>query len=532
MAKAMNKQMEMFQDGGLEQDGGTVDPVSGNDVPVGSSQEEVRDDIPAQLSEGEFVFPADVVRFIGLEKLMIMRQEAKSGLKRMEDMGQMGNSEEATIPDDIPFSIDDLELEDEQVSASKGGAVKLQEGGMPEGVSFEEGQYIKDYSLPVHGPELEGFERPVDYEPKPTQEYKSPTVADVPVTEPTNPLPKFNVFVPPAADEYREYINDEGIIINVPYFRGNILPGYTLPVGFRLKETATEEEGITEDALLDITEPEQEDRESRIQREEEERKSRERSYDNVVKQIMEENKGLTIDEIKKKIKDGESTINIFGKKIKAPGFLFNEDDIESAYNRTLTGRDYQDELDTDYGDDSDKDRGTAFDANFKAKQEAEAQAKAEAEAAAYQKSRLIAKQKAEEEFAKKVAEEKALADAIKEAEKQSKIESAAQAIADRKKEAAKREAAAEANRKRIADEQAAKEAAKSRQQRLADEQERDQRQRERDAAQAERERDTRQQREEKSQSKREGGRGYVRAKGGIIERPKKKMKRGGLASKK
>mgnify|MGYP003312160438 CR=1 FL=1 len=62
--------MEMFQDGGLMDEGGTVDPVSGNDVPPGSTQEEVRDDIPAQLSEGEFVFPADVVRFIGLEKLM------------------------------------------------------------------------------------------------------------------------------------------------------------------------------------------------------------------------------------------------------------------------------------------------------------------------------------------------------------------------------------------------------------------------------------------------------------------------------
>ena len=37
----------MFDEGGLEQDGGTVDPVSGNDVPVGSTQEEVRDDIPA-----------------------------------------------------------------------------------------------------------------------------------------------------------------------------------------------------------------------------------------------------------------------------------------------------------------------------------------------------------------------------------------------------------------------------------------------------------------------------------------------------
>ena len=30
-----------------------VDPVSGNEVPPGSLPEEVRDDIPAMLSEGE-----------------------------------------------------------------------------------------------------------------------------------------------------------------------------------------------------------------------------------------------------------------------------------------------------------------------------------------------------------------------------------------------------------------------------------------------------------------------------------------------
>ena len=83
-------------DDDLKDDGMDVDPVSGNDVPPGSLAKEVRDDIPAQLSEGEFVFPADVVRYIGLEKLMMMRQEAKAGLKRMEDMGQMGNSDQAT----------------------------------------------------------------------------------------------------------------------------------------------------------------------------------------------------------------------------------------------------------------------------------------------------------------------------------------------------------------------------------------------------------------------------------------------------
>ena len=119
----MQKQMELFDEGGLLDEGGTVDPVSGNDVPPGSTQEEVRDDIPAQLSEGEFVFPADVVRFIGLEKLMQLRQEAKAGLARMEAMGQMGNSEEATIPDDIPFDIDDLEVDDDVLELQQGGVV-------------------------------------------------------------------------------------------------------------------------------------------------------------------------------------------------------------------------------------------------------------------------------------------------------------------------------------------------------------------------------------------------------------------------
>lgn len=96
---AMAKGGVLLEEGGMLQEGGTVDPVSGNEVPVGSMQEEVRDDIPAQLSEGEFVFPADVVRYIGLERLMQMRQAAKDGLAKMEDMGQMGNSEEATMSD-------------------------------------------------------------------------------------------------------------------------------------------------------------------------------------------------------------------------------------------------------------------------------------------------------------------------------------------------------------------------------------------------------------------------------------------------
>ena len=96
-----SQQLELF--GGLKDQGGTKDPVSGNDVPVGSTKKEVRDDIPAQLSEGEFVLPADVVRYHGLEKIMSLRDQAKQGLDKMEAMGQMGNSDEATLPDDTPF---------------------------------------------------------------------------------------------------------------------------------------------------------------------------------------------------------------------------------------------------------------------------------------------------------------------------------------------------------------------------------------------------------------------------------------------
>jgi hypothetical protein len=126
----MSQQMEMFDDGGLMDEGGTVDPVSGNDVPPGSTQEEVRDDIPAQLSEGEFVFPADVVRYFGLEKLMEMRQEAKMGLQRMDDMGQMGNSEEAIMPDNLPFDIDDIDMEDDnELEMAQGGVVHMANGG-------------------------------------------------------------------------------------------------------------------------------------------------------------------------------------------------------------------------------------------------------------------------------------------------------------------------------------------------------------------------------------------------------------------
>ena len=120
--------MMEYKEGGLNDQGGSVDPVSGNEVPPGALKEEVRDDIDARLSEGEFVFPADVVRYIGLEKLMMMRQQAKAGLARMEDMGQMSNADEAVMEDTVPASVFDMP-DDMDVPAIVIAELEMAEGG-------------------------------------------------------------------------------------------------------------------------------------------------------------------------------------------------------------------------------------------------------------------------------------------------------------------------------------------------------------------------------------------------------------------
>ena len=124
--------MMEYREGGLKDQGGSVDPVSGNEVPPGALKEEVRDDIDARLSEGEFVFPADVVRYIGLEKLMMMRQQAKVGLSRMEDMGQMSNADEAVMEDTVPASVFDMP-DDMDVPAVMVAELEMAEGGDVQG---------------------------------------------------------------------------------------------------------------------------------------------------------------------------------------------------------------------------------------------------------------------------------------------------------------------------------------------------------------------------------------------------------------
>ena len=246
---AMKKQMELFEpvegafdEGGLMQEGGTVDPESGNEVPVGSTQEEVRDDIPAQLSEGEFVFPADVVRYIGLEKLMQMRQEAKRGLEMMDKMGQMGNSDEAVIPDDVPFDMSDLDMEDDgMLEFQTGGFVQQPTGFIQQPVftgiqGYQPSQFATaptgyiPYTAPTIG-------QPV------AQTYTPPQQQAVPMLGEQTPG-SFTDFMGVAApspggyDELRTYVNDAGQEMQIPFKDGN--PLYPIPEGFKPKGKAAD----------------------------------------------------------------------------------------------------------------------------------------------------------------------------------------------------------------------------------------------------------------------------------------------------
>ena len=141
----MNDQMEMafMQEGGIIDDDLDVDPVSGNEVPPGSLAEEVRDDIPAQLSEGEYVVPADVVRYYGVKFFEDLRDQAKMGLAEMEANGRIGGE---PVPDGGP--VNDKELSEQEMAAIR-EVMGMAEGGEVQNPYLQQQQL---YSQPRPAP--------------------------------------------------------------------------------------------------------------------------------------------------------------------------------------------------------------------------------------------------------------------------------------------------------------------------------------------------------------------------------------------
>ena len=128
---ALNEQTEMAFGDQLPK----IDPVSGNEVPPGALPSEVRDDIPARLSEGEYVVPADVLQFFGIKFFEDLRTKAKTELAELEEGGRMGGE---PMPmegqEELPFSLDELQKysdEDDSMVANEGGMVSgFNEGGL------------------------------------------------------------------------------------------------------------------------------------------------------------------------------------------------------------------------------------------------------------------------------------------------------------------------------------------------------------------------------------------------------------------
>lgn len=123
---AMEEQMKLFEEGGLSDDGMDRDPVSGNEIPPGSNAVNVRDDIPAQLSDGEYIVPADVVKYFGVRFFEDLRDQAKQGLQQMDEDGRIGG--EPMMPNDMgPSQASGLSEEDMAALAQMTG---MAQGGM------------------------------------------------------------------------------------------------------------------------------------------------------------------------------------------------------------------------------------------------------------------------------------------------------------------------------------------------------------------------------------------------------------------
>ena len=228
----MQRQMEFFEDGGLKDEGGMVDKESGNKVPLGGTRKGVRDDIPANISEGEFIFPEDVTRYIGLDKLMQMRQKAKLGLKKMEAMGQMGNGDEATVEDDLPFDALDLIVlgeNDEPMEFANGGFVPSRNYAVG-GTSTSNTSVTRTLGAPPN----DVMDRP-----------RLPTVTPPNTISPTRSLtpnieraPRRNVtfkeIMSDALMIYVEYRNEAGDKMVIGHING--VPLTPIPVGYTLYE--------------------------------------------------------------------------------------------------------------------------------------------------------------------------------------------------------------------------------------------------------------------------------------------------------
>ena len=163
-----------------------IDPMSQNPVPPGAMPSEVRDDVPINASEGEYVLPADVVRYIGLDKIEKMVNQAKKGMEEMGQEGRIGGEEL------VPMSSEPAPMPQEAPMFNTGGLVQ---GAAPQTGPFNERRI--------------GFA----FDPRP----------HIPGQSPREP--------PETKDVYKRFIGPNGQIVYIPFdSSGN--PTIPIPEGY------------------------------------------------------------------------------------------------------------------------------------------------------------------------------------------------------------------------------------------------------------------------------------------------------------
>lgn len=144
--------MSLFENGGLADDGMEREPVTGNEIPPGSMAEEVRDDVPAMLSEGEYVVPADVVRYFGVAYFEKLRKKAKMGLEDMESNGRIGG--EPVMEGESELSPE--EIQELQMLMSEQQPMQMNDGGLVPGIGFPTFTYAPNQPYGSVGPGMGG----------------------------------------------------------------------------------------------------------------------------------------------------------------------------------------------------------------------------------------------------------------------------------------------------------------------------------------------------------------------------------------
>jgi hypothetical protein len=128
----------LMQQGGMADDGMSREPVTGNNIPPGALASEVRDDVDAKLSGGEYVVPADVLRYYGVRFFEDLRSQAKQGMMEMESAGRIGGV--PVDPRGVPMQGQDEELTPEEEQMLAQAMSGMAEGGM----AFNRGDFTMD----------------------------------------------------------------------------------------------------------------------------------------------------------------------------------------------------------------------------------------------------------------------------------------------------------------------------------------------------------------------------------------------------